>query len=164
MAESTGLINTRIGNIKRHFTFVNDELTQVTKEELKSKLDALNTNTVFSNYTFHIGEREYNDSKEEDVVWVDPEGLTFGWVHMDYEKDGKMDYKGLAQHFTKLYNDKIDNLGENERLYISQDEGLEQTVVLVLDTTPVEDTDLAVTCEAFVFATSLMEALSYEMA
>lgn len=115
------------------------ELEDGTFEELKwddaqawEKLDKL---VVWGEHEVFTGKDE--DFVSEYVVWVDPEGIDYGWLwNADRFKDenGETDIQLLIKHFTANFKDTIDTYKSlvNGKAYIVKDREDQMTAVLFI--------------------------------
>ena len=140
----------RLKAVMDSFVFSDDSPTKSTVEEVMSKVNKIHTvgvNTLFVQQDGHGGEQ---------VTWVDPEGLSYGWMFLNYDDD----YLGLTKQFRGVFDNVIEDLSDEHILYLSESEG--QEVVIIIDNTPIIDIDQEVVSYVFFFDKSLQAAIELE--
>ena len=149
----------RIELVKGHYNFGEDvQITRLGKREFREYIDNLGNFYVVRDFTFHIG-KYYGE--EDMVVWVDPEGLDFGWIFTEYQdEDGNIDYREVEKVLKRNFYTEVNENNQDTNIEIYEVKSKTSNIknILMVDVTYVPK-DEAVECLMYGLAKNLEDGL-----
>lgn len=149
----------RIEMVKGHYNFGEDvQIKRLGKREFREYIDNLGNFYVVGDFTFHIG-KYYGE--EDMVVWIDPEGLDFGWIYIGYQgEDGNINYREVEKVLKRNFYTEFSEINQDNNIEIYEVKEKNSNIknILKVDVTYVPKGE-AVECNMYALAKNLEDGL-----
>lgn len=119
----------RTNAVKSVFSITSKKSEYISLEYLDEWIVRFEDMYVVAEYTIFTESTEKNNSHEQ-VVWIDPEGFTFGWKYFGYGKENdNTDFESLAESFKEDFYEAIKKFknGKYKDMFFMRDESHNDT-------------------------------------
>lgn len=160
---SSNIALDRLDLIKGTYYFGGDldeelHITEIDKNKMEEYIEKLGVFYVVRDFTFHIG-KYYGE--EDMVVWVDPEGLDFGWIFTGYQnEDGNIDYQGVEKVLKRNFYTEVSEINQDNNIeiyeVISKNSNIKNILMVDVSYVPKDE---AVECNMYALTGKLEDGL-----